>query len=304
MPGQLSNSIAVVAALLLVSTSVELRTSTARAEDCHAAPNASAPQGQHWYYRIDRPDRRKCWYLHATITLPNRPAKRAELHSVSTAVGVPISRSLAESAPLLPRTPTLAVELQPTLIVSAAPAEPIQQSAPQRGDPFSIPLASGADSVGRDADAHTSHDARSDQNSSPTIKADMAGALSLALLLLVPGFAIAGFLISVVVKIAAARRIPFPGAARMDYQFYRERPDAEAQRQQADRPHGLGFGDPGSRRKFVDQQYGIGEPAPAQTLHSTPRSRNIAATSVTSRRNEDIERALHVIRHGVTTSMG
>ena len=71
MPGRLSSSIAVLAALLLADIGVELRTSTAGAEDCHAAPNASAPQGQHWYYRIDRPDRRKCWYLHATITLLN-----------------------------------------------------------------------------------------------------------------------------------------------------------------------------------------------------------------------------------------
>ena len=108
----------------------------------------------------------------------NRPAKRAELHSVSTAAGAPISGNLAKSAPPLPRPQTLAVDLQPTLIVRAGPEEPIQQSAPQKGDSFAIPLESSADSVGRDAGAHTSHDARSDQNSSPTIKADMAGLLA------------------------------------------------------------------------------------------------------------------------------
>ena len=59
-----------------------------------------------------------------------------------------------------------------------------------------------------------------------------------------------------------------------------KRPDPEARRQQADRQHGLGFGDPGSRRKIVDQQYGIEEPAPALTLHSTPRSRNTAVRHV------------------------
>jgi hypothetical protein len=35
------------------------------AADCLAAPNAASPPGSHWYYRFDRPSRRKCWYLGA-----------------------------------------------------------------------------------------------------------------------------------------------------------------------------------------------------------------------------------------------
>jgi hypothetical protein len=35
----------------------------ARGEDCLAGPNAQAPQGSHWYYRVDRAAHRKCWYL-------------------------------------------------------------------------------------------------------------------------------------------------------------------------------------------------------------------------------------------------
>ena len=38
-------------------------TGAARAEDCLAGPNAQSPQGKHWYYRIDRATKRKCWYL-------------------------------------------------------------------------------------------------------------------------------------------------------------------------------------------------------------------------------------------------
>ncbi|MEK9280068.1 MULTISPECIES: hypothetical protein [unclassified Bradyrhizobium] len=34
------------------------------ADDCLASPKATAPQGQHWFYRIDR-SKRKCWYLRA-----------------------------------------------------------------------------------------------------------------------------------------------------------------------------------------------------------------------------------------------
>jgi hypothetical protein len=33
------------------------------ADDCAAAPNAPPPSGQHWWYRTDRANKRKCWYL-------------------------------------------------------------------------------------------------------------------------------------------------------------------------------------------------------------------------------------------------
>lgn len=33
------------------------------AADCLAAPNAATPANGHWYYRTDRTQQRKCWYL-------------------------------------------------------------------------------------------------------------------------------------------------------------------------------------------------------------------------------------------------
>src|SRR5260370_12569488 len=37
---------------------------TARAaEECLAGPKAHTPQGGHWYYYIDHPTKRHCWYL-------------------------------------------------------------------------------------------------------------------------------------------------------------------------------------------------------------------------------------------------
>ena len=33
------------------------------ADDCLSKPNATAPEGSHWYYRLDRATRRECWYL-------------------------------------------------------------------------------------------------------------------------------------------------------------------------------------------------------------------------------------------------
>src|SRR5438105_2409640 len=32
-------------------------------EECKAKPDSSAPAGSHWYYRLNRPDKRHCWYL-------------------------------------------------------------------------------------------------------------------------------------------------------------------------------------------------------------------------------------------------
>jgi hypothetical protein len=55
-------SIAFVSALLLPGLGVTMPANTARAA-CLTAPNSSAPQNSHWYYRTDRTQQRKCWYL-------------------------------------------------------------------------------------------------------------------------------------------------------------------------------------------------------------------------------------------------
>jgi len=51
--------------LLAISLSLSIFSpnSAALAESCLAAPNGAAPQGSHWFYRIERPSLRKCWRL-------------------------------------------------------------------------------------------------------------------------------------------------------------------------------------------------------------------------------------------------
>ena len=58
---------------------------TARADDCLAAPNSPAPQGSHWYYRLDWATQRKCWYVRA----PGPPAQQAA--APATLARVPIA---------------------------------------------------------------------------------------------------------------------------------------------------------------------------------------------------------------------
>src|SRR5579864_40090 len=36
----------------------------AKGDECRAKPDSSAPSGMHWYYRVDRANNRRCWYLH------------------------------------------------------------------------------------------------------------------------------------------------------------------------------------------------------------------------------------------------
>ena len=46
------------AALPAISYSAEPAT-----DDCLSGPKDQTPEGSHWFYRIDRPTDRRCWYL-------------------------------------------------------------------------------------------------------------------------------------------------------------------------------------------------------------------------------------------------
>jgi hypothetical protein len=54
--------LALIPALILVTGHSSL--GEAKSDDCRAKPDASAPAGLHWYYRVDRANSRHCWYLH------------------------------------------------------------------------------------------------------------------------------------------------------------------------------------------------------------------------------------------------
>jgi hypothetical protein len=53
---------------VIVPTAVCLTAQTSlggAVEECRTRPGLSTPRGSHWYYRINRPDRRHCWFLAA-----------------------------------------------------------------------------------------------------------------------------------------------------------------------------------------------------------------------------------------------
>jgi hypothetical protein len=67
MSGQAKRRIvaAVSYAFLFSGLGVNAAAVSARADDCLTAPNSPAPENSHWYYRTDRAQQRKCWYLGA-----------------------------------------------------------------------------------------------------------------------------------------------------------------------------------------------------------------------------------------------
>ena len=124
-----------VAALLMSVIGTDLQ-AAARANDCLAAPNASSPRGQHWSYRIDRQNNRKCWYLHSTLGLLHRSAKPSDLHAAPSTADAPMSGSSAGSAPHLRHIRKLVVKPQPAPRVITG--EAVQQSPPSISQEFPL----------------------------------------------------------------------------------------------------------------------------------------------------------------------
>ena len=147
--------IALVATLLVWSVSVGAPTTTARADDCLAEPNSSAPAGSHWYYHLDKTTQR-CWYIRAT----DQPAQPAAAEATSDGASVspappisaeepatasadiPMSISPGDGTPPLPRVKVPAVKPRPASVSSATSPQSVQQSAPK-----ATPQGSSASSV-------------------------------------------------------------------------------------------------------------------------------------------------------------
>lgn len=68
--------IALASTLLASGLTVGLPANVAFALDCLAAPNSSAPPNGHWYYRTDRTEQRKCWYLRANTESSEQGAEQ------------------------------------------------------------------------------------------------------------------------------------------------------------------------------------------------------------------------------------
>jgi hypothetical protein len=66
--------IALASTLLASALAAGLPAPVAFAVDCVTAPNPAAPPNSHWYYRTDRTQQQKCWYLRANSGAPEQRA--------------------------------------------------------------------------------------------------------------------------------------------------------------------------------------------------------------------------------------
>jgi len=86
-------------------------TTASAADECLAAPKATTPAGAHWYYRIEKGTKRKCWYL------ADEGAKTKK-----TAAAAPVSSDAAEQEVPPP------AKITPSTKKQEATKKPIQKS--------------------------------------------------------------------------------------------------------------------------------------------------------------------------------
>ena len=139
-------SVAHVVALLVWGLSVGVPVDPASADDCLKAPNSAAPQGSHWYYRLDQANQRKCWYLRAPGQLAQQaaapatsaaaapsnstPAQSGPMAAVKSTTA-PTSITPGGSAPPSPHIKILAVTPKPAPVVGGTTDELVRQGPPK-----------------------------------------------------------------------------------------------------------------------------------------------------------------------------
>jgi hypothetical protein len=110
--------------------------SAACAKDCLAAPNSPAPEGRWWYYRLDWPTQRKCWYLRSLGNPAQQTTKGAATDSTS-----PVRSRSAPSDPIRP------TDQAPTTHGDTTPSSPNSKTAPTGSIEQEVPAPQVSPSV-------------------------------------------------------------------------------------------------------------------------------------------------------------
>lgn len=191
------------------------------AADCLASPKGIAPQGQHWYYRLERATKRQCWYLRAEVGKDSAKAvqtAQAATNTPTAASAAPQPHSVqdARAEYLTRQNATASTTSNAPVRVAAATPPPTQQPARPAADsdaqqppvatrwPDASPTA--APSEPQPAPAPVAADAQPNTKPSKS-PAPLALTGSLQMLLLVVGgaLALAGVLASLIYRFAGGR---------------------------------------------------------------------------------------------------
>jgi hypothetical protein len=214
---------------------------TPAADDCLSAPKDQTPQGSHWYYRIDRPTKRHCWYLRddrETLSQVAPQNSAPAVKPVPPKTEATVQRSIANARAELPLPQTRAAQDtgaatgRLTLVTAADAALPatdepanardtnIQQSAVASRWPDQSDVSSSADP----APATSSSDASVQPTSDPappdaiapvtlaaadasSEKTDtQSGSIQTLLLVVIGALSLAGLMGSAIIRFGSTQR--------------------------------------------------------------------------------------------------
>jgi hypothetical protein len=104
-------SLLVAAVLASVVSTATPCVAARAADDCLNGPKHQAPPGGHWYYRIDRPNNRKCWFvgderLHVSQTGSRQPLASPSPPTLPPQTEAPIQPSPTDARAELPMVTT------------------------------------------------------------------------------------------------------------------------------------------------------------------------------------------------------
>lgn len=104
-------------------------------EDCLSGPNRQSPEGSHWYYRVDRPTNRRCWYLGPVGEKVRSTARKAERHRMP--LTPPAANATSEtpaSAPLIDQPRAAASTAQLAQDAAQQSERPVAQATQSKVD--------------------------------------------------------------------------------------------------------------------------------------------------------------------------
>jgi len=130
-----------VTGITIALAAVNVTVNPSRAgDDCLAGPNTAAPQGSHWYYRLDRLTHRQCWYLGPERrTHAHQDASPARSHPPNTMGAQPAAQTPTEA-----RTAEAVGAGPEPLTVAVAPVED-RRAKGVAAEPVPVEKATGLD---------------------------------------------------------------------------------------------------------------------------------------------------------------
>ncbi|MDA9490642.1 hypothetical protein [Bradyrhizobium sp. CCBAU 11361] len=221
----LVGSIIAGAPLAAVSQNAPSGSSTANAAaDCLASPKSTAPQGQHWHYRLDRVTKRQCWYLRAeggkatpsaqatadapdadSATTPSVQNARAEY--IAPQIGAaPGSPNMTAPAPVATNTPPVTQQPPGAIADNNAQQPAVAARWPDTSTTSAAPAPQPAPAPATQPNTKPAKGPAPVALAAAELPADKpTGSLQMLLLVIGGALAIAGILASVIYRFAGGR---------------------------------------------------------------------------------------------------